>query len=125
MIKIFYSVGCQSSDKAMDWFKERSIDFEKRKIRSISIKELISLLSLTDKGMEEVLKNKGDSQIEKTKQILSSEMTFEEALIFLKRHPELLRSPILIQKEKYMIGYNSEEIRKFLPQKHRKLLKDF
>ncbi|KXT60325.1 ArsC/Spx/MgsR family protein [Lactococcus sp. DD01] len=48
-------------------------------------------------------------------------MNFDAGIDFLLDNPELLQSPIVIDSNKYMIGFNSDDIRQFLPKKFRKI----
>lgn len=49
-------------------------------------------------------------------------MDFNDTVDFLLNHTELLKTPILIDKNKLMIGFNAEEIRKFIPKNRRKYI---
>ncbi|WP_270318311.1 ArsC/Spx/MgsR family protein [Lactococcus petauri] len=46
--------------------------------------------------------------------------SLNEGINYLKVNPNLLRSPIIIEKDKVLIGYNPEQIRMFLPQAYRR-----
>lgn len=47
-------------------------------------------------------------------------LSLYKGLDLLRRHTELLITPLILEGKKSLIGYNSEEIRKFLPQTYRK-----
>lgn len=119
MIRVYYRSGCQSSIKVCSWFEENGIEIKKNNIRYISRQELILLLSMTNTGMEEIIKHKGNNQ-RNAEKWLTTEIKFNEALNFLKCHTEILRTPIILDNNKYMLGFNNEEIRKFIPAKRRK-----
>ncbi|MFQ6324407.1 ArsC/Spx/MgsR family protein [Lactococcus garvieae] len=42
-------------------------------------------------------------------------LSFNEALDFVLSHTYILQAPIIIDGNNYLIGYNEDEIRKFLP----------
>ena len=44
-----------------------------------------------------------------------NKLTFKEALAFATEHPECLITPIIIGKNKMLVGYNEVEMRKFIP----------
>ncbi len=121
MIKLYYSNRCQSSTKACLWFKAHGLEVEKKKLDYLSRQDLMRLLALTDQGMAEILKHKGKVQTAEISNFLHSDLSFEEALYFLSTHSDWLRSPIILSENKYMVGYNHEEIRKFLPRDYRRM----
>nr|WP_285004996.1 ArsC/Spx/MgsR family protein [Lactococcus garvieae] len=47
-------------------------------------------------------------------------LSFNEALDFVLSHPYVLQTPIIIDGKNYLIGYNEDEIRKFLPKEYRR-----
>ncbi|QQC73869.1 hypothetical protein I6I20_03650 [Lactococcus garvieae] len=49
-------------------------------------------------------------------------MPLNQAIDYIKVNPNLLKSPIMIEKNKVLIGYDPEQIRMFLPQKYRRKL---
>lgn len=46
-------------------------------------------------------------------------LSFSEALNYLLLYPELLRTPIIFSENKLLVGFNSDEIRKFIPSVYR------
>ncbi|MFK4881504.1 MULTISPECIES: ArsC/Spx/MgsR family protein [Lactococcus] len=47
-------------------------------------------------------------------------LSFSEALDFLISHPHLFQTPIITNDHTPLIGYNENEIRKFLPKEYRR-----
>ncbi|MFK4881377.1 MULTISPECIES: ArsC/Spx/MgsR family protein [Lactococcus] len=122
MIKIYTREGCTSSLKTKDWLESHGIEFEQREILQLSQQDMTHLLSLTDLGFEELLKLKGKQSKENLQTLFHfNEWSLTECVQFLKYHTEFLKTPIILDQEKYMMGYNSEEIRKFLPKSYRKM----
>lgn len=114
LIKIYYSTRNSSSKKAVEWFKNKGIAISAKRIQHISKEDLMHVLSMSEQGFTDILKKTGkcNSNIER--------MKFSEGVLFIQNHVELLKLPIIIGKNKLMIGYNSEEIRKFIPKNYRK-----
>nr|WP_270744839.1 ArsC/Spx/MgsR family protein [Lactococcus petauri] len=76
---------------------------------------------MTDKGLEDIVKRPMRSKSETRKGILHLyELSFNEGLEYLKHNTNLLQTPIVLDDNKLLVGYNSEEIRKYLPQKYRR-----
>lgn len=124
MLKIYYRSSCSSSRKALAWFKVYKVPINIQPLETLTNEELRHVLSLTEKGVMEVLKHpnrmKGELRQE-MKHLLNH--NFNTAVDYMTSHPEILRSPIIFTGKKYMIGYNTEEIRKFIPRKYRQELR--
>lgn len=101
--------------------KEHEQDMELLKITQITKADLVFILSQTDKGLRDIIKQPKKIPSESLKKLnMLESLSFERGLDFLRRHTELLRTPLIFEGEKTLIGYNSDEIRKFLPRTYRK-----
>ena len=121
MIKVYYKRGCNSSRKALSWFKNQKIQVYKKNINKITVDEIIILLSSTDGGVEELLKKPNEKNYgEKNKISDLMDMNLNKAISFLEAYPSLFRTPIIIKDNNILVGYNIEEIRKYIPQKYRR-----
>ncbi|MFK4897215.1 ArsC/Spx/MgsR family protein [Lactococcus petauri] len=120
MPKIYYRKNCSSSRQAVQWFREHNIHFELISINQLPQKELLRLLSLTDKGFATILKRagKGGKSIEKQISKLMM-MNFNDAVNYLSATPELIKTPLIVEEDKFFSGYNREEIRQFIPREYR------
>ena len=49
------------------------------------------------------------------------EMPLQELLDLVQKHPGLLRRPIIMDEKRLQVGYNEDEIRRFLPREVRAL----
>uniref|UniRef100_UPI00359C4DBC ArsC/Spx/MgsR family protein n=1 Tax=Lactococcus garvieae TaxID=1363 RepID=UPI00359C4DBC len=82
----------------------------------ISKEDLFQILSLSEKGFPEVLKTKSKTGTHYDKLLKEcQDLSFDAALDFVLKHTELLRTPLVFDYHNLMIGFNEEEIRKFLP----------
>lgn len=121
MTKLYHRISCSSSQKIFLWFKKYNVSVETYTIRSITKVDLINVLSLTNEGIVEIIKQRNQSNEEvKEKLKRLEEMNFNDAIDYLLQNTDLLRTPITLDKNKYMIGYHVEEIRKFMPKEYRK-----
>lgn len=117
MVKIYYRESCGSSRRAISWFERYSIEVEKCKLSRLDKKDFVKILSLSERGIINVIKKSKKNSL-----LLEamSEMQISEAIDFLLLHTYLLQSPIILVGQKLLIGYNEEEIRKFLPKEYRR-----
>ena len=120
---IIYAQGTNTSnEQALTWFKLRGIEMREEKMYKMTRENLLHILALTDQGFSEVLKHRaGEGTLLKNKLDAISSLSFNESVDFIMKNPEVLRSPIIFEENKLLVGYNSEEIRKFMPQKYRKV----
>lgn len=122
MIKIYYMEYCQSSQKVTQWFDYHKIPYILVNIRYISCKELFLILSFTESGFLDILKNPKIVQREKRKSLFSlNSMSFNDGIKFIKKEYNLIRTPIIvdIDTHKIFVGYNKDELRRFIPRECR------
>ncbi|MGY3713879.1 ArsC/Spx/MgsR family protein [Lactococcus petauri] len=121
MIHLYYRQRCTSTPRAIEWFKSYGIKVCIRSSGQISREELITALSSTEKGFTDLLKHPNHLNDEEMSKIrLLKTLTLNQALDFIKVNPQLLRSPIIIERNKVLIGYNPDQIRMFLPPEYRR-----
>lgn|SRR5699024_876556 len=117
---IYTKPSCASSRKAKKWFKDHGVDFTERNIlkHPISIQEIKDILRITDNGVEDVISYRSNRYQEL--QMDLENLSFETVLQLIQKNPTLLRLPIVSADGKLQIGFNQEEIRKFLPKETRR-----
>ena len=122
MLKVYYRSGCGSSRKFLCWAAQHNVSVAPRGVVSITREDMIHLLSLTTQGIKEVVKGRSshNKEIMDKLQFLDS-LSFNEGVDYLLRNTYLLKTPIVLDRQKLMIGYDREEIRQFLPRVYRRL----
>ncbi|WP_285119996.1 ArsC/Spx/MgsR family protein [Lactococcus petauri] len=90
--------------------KTHGVKAKRKRINSITRSELIHILSLTDNGFHDILKKKWEKN---NIQLIN----FNEGINYILENTDLLRSPIIFDEKKLLIGYNSDEIRVFIPKR--------
>ncbi|MGB3160336.1 transcriptional regulator SpxA [Carnobacterium sp.] len=121
MITLYTSPSCASCRKARTWLEENNIDYLEKNIfkEPLTINELKRILSLTESGTEEIISFR--SQVFHNLNISIEDMALGELLHLILKNPGLIRRPILIDEKRLQIGFNEEDIRRFLPRDVRKL----
>lgn len=121
MIKIYYRGSCSSSRRVLSWFEKYNIEVQKHQISKVEKSDLLKILQLSDRGLQDILKRPGKSSpiIQKSLSYLES-LSFNEALDFLLYNPQVLQTPIIIKNDNFLVGYNEDEIRQFLPKEYRR-----
>ncbi|EDZ57662.1 MULTISPECIES: transcriptional regulator SpxA [Bacillus] len=122
MVVLYTTASCASCRKAKAWLEENQIDYTEKNIvsNSMTVDELKSILRLTEEGATEIISTRS-----KTFQDLNiniEELSLNEFYQLIIEHPLMLRRPIMLDEKRLQIGFNDEEIRKFLPRSVRTFL---
>ena len=121
MVTLYTSPSCTSCRKARAWLKKHNISYNERNIFSepLSIDEIKQILQMTEDGTEEIISKR--SKVYQELDINIEEMPLQELLDLVQKHPGLLRRPIIMDEKRLQVGYNEDEIRRFLPREVRAL----
>ena len=121
MIKIYTSPSCSSCRKVKQWFDEQQIPYEEHNIFSASLSEaeLKEILYKSENGTDDIISTR--SKVIKEKEIDINSLTMSEVVKFIKENPSVLKRPIMVDKHRIQVGYNSEEIMTFIPRDRREI----
>jgi len=119
MVTLYTSPSCTSCRKAKAWLEQYEIPFVERNIYSepLTIEEIKAILRMTEDGTDEIISTRS-----KTFQKLNinlETLPLQKLYELIKDNPGLLRRPIIIDEKRLQVGYNEDEIRRFLPRKVR------
>lgn len=115
MIKIYTTPSCSSCKKVKKWFNDQEIPFVEKNIFAASINEseLKDILSKSENGTDDIISNR--SKIIKENNIDVESMSLKDLIQFIRSNPSVLKRPIIVDDSKIQVGYNSDEIRAFIP----------
>lgn len=121
MVDLYVSPSCTSCRKARAWLEKHNILFEERNIFSepLTKKELLKILRMTENGTEEIISTR--SRTFQQLRINLDDLSIDQLLDLVEKNPSLLRRPIIMDDRRLQVGYNEDEIRRFLPRKVRRL----
>lgn len=121
MIKLFTQTSCNSSRKARQWLRDHDVQFEEQNVgkKAPTTAELKHILSLTENGLDDIISTRSRAYPEVAAHL--PDMSFNETLKLLCERTQLLRKPIMVTENKVQIGFNDDEIRKFIPRHIRRL----
>lgn len=119
MVTIFTAPSCTSCRKAKAWLEEHNIAYKERNIfnEPLTMEELKQIFRMTENGTDEIISTRS-----KTYQQLNvnlETLSLSELFRLIQENPGLLRRPIIIDEKRLQVGYNEDEIRRFLPRKIR------
>lgn len=121
MVILYTSPSCTSCRKAREWLKEHDIPCRERNIftEPLSVDELKQILQMTEDGTGDIISTR--SKVYQDLHIDVDDLSLKDLLNLVHEHPGLLRRPIIMDEKRLQIGYNEDEIRRFLPREVRAL----
>lgn len=121
MLNLYTSPSCTSCRKAKAWLKEYDISFKERNIfaNPLNKEEIMQVLRMTENGTEEIISTR--SRTFQNLKINLDDLSIDQLIDLVEKNPSLLRRPIIMDDRRLQVGYNEDEIRKFLPRKVRRL----
>ncbi|MEH7525779.1 transcriptional regulator SpxA [Bacillus sp. JJ1503] len=124
MVTLYTSPSCASCRKAKAWLSKYEIDYEERNIVStpLTINEIKGILRMTEDGTDEIISER--SAVFQELNINIDSLSLSELYQTIKDHPKLLRRPLILDEKRLQVGFNEEEIRRFLPRQVRTLYHD-
>ncbi|WP_043930339.1 transcriptional regulator SpxA [Bacillus sp. EB01] len=124
MVNLYTSPSCTSCRKAKAWLEENHVDYVERNIikEPLTTEEIKEILRLTDQGTDDII-----SVNSKTFMMLNVDLEslkLHELYKIIKDNPSVLRRPIIQDEKRLNVGFNEEEIRRFLPRKLKTFIYD-
>lgn len=121
MVTLYTSPSCTSCRKAKAWLQENNIPFKERNIFSepLNISEIKNILRMTENGTEDIISKR--SKAYSKLNIDLNELPMKQLYEIISKNPGLLRRPIIMDEKRLQVGYNEDEIRRFLPRQVREL----
>ena len=119
MLKLYTSPSCTSCRKARAWLQEHQIPFVEKNIFSdpLTQDELKEILRMTEDGTEEIISTR--SKVFQKLDVDLDELSLPDLLKLVQENPGLLRRPIMVDDKRLQVGFNEDEIRRFLPREVR------
>lgn len=121
LLTLYTPPSCTSCRKARAWLQEHQIPFVERNIFSepLNSSELKAILQMTEDGTEEIISTR--SKVFQKLNMDLDDLPLQELLELVQNNPGLLRRPIMIDDKRLQVGFNEDEIRRFLPRDVRQL----
>ena len=112
---------CSSCKKAKEWLEENDIKYVERNIfkDTLTIEEVKNLIRMTEDGTDEIISTRSNVYQEIGSKLEG--MQLQQLYRVIIENPSLLRRPLIIDEKRLVVGYNEEELRRFLPRKVRLL----
>ncbi|MBQ1505252.1 MAG: transcriptional regulator Spx [Erysipelotrichales bacterium] len=121
MILLYTSHGCASCRKAKEWLKERKIPFIEKNIFTSILQddELRMILRRTENGTEDIIAKR--AKVLTDQNINLEDMSVKELMAFIRENPSVMKRPIILDENHFMVGYDAEDMEMFIPRELRKV----
>ncbi|MBR4237761.1 transcriptional regulator Spx [bacterium] len=119
MIYLYISPSCQSCRKTIKWFDDEQIPYTKINILKdkLSKEDVFRMLKNSLSGFDDIISKRSKPFIENNLEI--DEMKTSELINFIIENPTVLKRPIIVANNLLEVGYNSDDIRAFIPPEKR------
>uniref|UniRef100_UPI00403F8D11 transcriptional regulator Spx n=1 Tax=Lentilactobacillus hilgardii TaxID=1588 RepID=UPI00403F8D11 len=99
------------------WLLEHHVSFQERDMsrRPLNASEIKLLLSLTENGCWDLVSTR--CKVFKKLNVDIESLTLSQFIQLLTKHPEMIKRPIIFDRNTLQVGFNEDEIRSFLPRR--------
>lgn len=122
-ITVYGSRSCNSSKKAIEWFKSHNIKIETHFInrQPITRNELIKFFSMSE-DIYDIISPRSKLYKELSKKYNMNELSLNQLISLAIEHPSIIRKPIIFDGKQVLVGFNEDAIRAFIPRCKRTLM---
>lgn len=115
MVTLYTSPSCTSCRKARAWLEENAIPYTERNVfkEPLSRDEIKNILRMTEDGTEEIISTR--SKLFAELDVKLDDLSLSQLIEMIQQQPALLKRPLMIDEKHMQVGYNEDEIRRFLP----------
>lgn len=116
MIKVYKSKSDAQYNRVTKWLDSFYLPYKVISQTGLLYDDLKQILYLTDEGFEDILVSKAKApQVYKKVPENILEMNVDELIKFILTYQKLLKTPLVFDDNNLLVGYNSEQIRIFVP----------
>lgn len=119
MIKLYYATSSSSCRKAKTWLIENHLSFEAVNLNTTKLtrEELLHILSLTESGTDDVISKK--SKAYQALDLDFDSLSLNEIVALIDKNHSLIRRPLIVDEKRLQVGFNDDDMRKFVPRQVR------
>ena len=119
MIYLYISPSCQSCRKTIKWFDDQEIPYKKVNILKdkLTKEDIFRMLANSLNGFEDIISTRSKPYEENDLDM--DNMKTSELVNFIIDNPTILKRPIIVASNLMEVGYNSDDIRAFIPPEKR------
>lgn len=120
MILIYTSFGCTSATKAKQWLDENQLPYVEKNIQNTLLNkdEIKYILTRCPNGTEDIISKR--SKAYKCLNNRLDDLSTNDLVEFIQKNPTVLKRPIIINEDHFVVGFDDDEITSFIPAHLRK-----
>lgn len=121
MIRLYTIPQYEASTKAEEWLQNQGLPFKQINLldpREDLKEQLFEILPLLEEGVFEMISKR--DLCYKAIKFKINELSLSQLIDYLISKPRLIRQPILYDGKRVQFGFNSDEIRMFIPPQRRR-----
>lgn len=124
MNNILYTVtSSKTCAEVVEWLNENNIPFNERRISKanpLRQSELLLMLKISENGFEEIVKRNKKFIKMDNKDVALEDLSTSKLIDTIISQPSILRTPILLNSNKMVVGFQITEMGMFIPRNIRK-----
>lgn len=115
MILIYTSFGCTSATKAKQWLAKNDMPFVEKNIQNTSLEkeEIKYLLQRCPNGTEDIISTRSKAYKMMEKDL--DDYSTNDLVEFIQQNPTVLKRPIIVNQDHFVVGFDDDEITSFVP----------
>src|SRR5699024_3942838 len=115
MVTLYTSPSCTSCRRVKAWLEDHNIEYNDRNNFSehMSLVGTKEILGMTEDGTDEIISTR--SKVFQKLDVDIEQPPLKDLFELIRKNPGLLRRPIILDEKRLQVGYNEDEIRRFLP----------
>jgi regulatory protein spx len=119
MVTLYFTPSCGSCRKAKKWFKDHGVPVQEYNLYThpLTKEELKRILQMTEEGTDEIISTRSETM--RRLGVNINQLSLSALYDLINQHPRLLKKPIILDEKRLQVGYNKDEIVRFLPRKRR------
>ncbi len=121
MILIYTSFGCTSATKAKHWLEQNHLKYVEKNIQNTLLNkdEIKYILQRCPNGTEDIISKRSKAYQHIGNKI--EDLSTSDLVAFIQQNPTILKRPIIINHDHFVVGFDDDEITSFIPSHLRKI----
>lgn len=115
MIILYSSFGCTSATKAKQWLEEKKLPYIEKNIQNTLLNkdEIKYLLQRCPNGTEDIISKRSNAYKTLNKNL--DDLSLNDLVSFIQKNPTVLKRPIIVNQDNFVVGFDDDEITSFIP----------
>lgn len=110
-VTLYSFPACNSSRRVKSWLKVNNVNFTEHRVLkdTLNPEDIIEMLKLSKEGFDEIISSRvsvGDKSI-----VDFEDLPISSLVKFLCENPSMLKKPILIYRDRLIVGWNKDTYR--------------